>query len=723
MFFSALLMNAQTSKSIVVETPGTLGELLGADATSLTHLTISGKMNSKDFDSFTKTKALQELNLLNVSIVDANGVETGAIPDYALFKNTTIRKVVMPSSLKIVGASAFYKCTALEEILFSEGVTKIGKSAFMSDHLLETVNFPQSLEKILDRAFYKTAIKGVFAAPQSLVTIGKNAFYGTQIEQVQLNEKVTSVGEAAFGGCLKLEKFEVSPNNKNYKTNSGVLFDITDTLLVAYPQGDHRKSYSSPKTVKSIAMSAFDGAAKLEEIRINEGVAIVPVSMCFGDTVLKRIYLPATTKLLKAGALDNCLQLTELHIRAVNAPEAETGAFGVMFPNYKMNLYVPKGSKANYENAYGWSDAFLSINEEDETPEQVYRVLMTTSRNIDEYIGLSMQTNGEDIEIVGAEYDSPGSFKIKSQNIEIKGKITKLDCYSNDLTMLDVSQEPELTELYCDDNKIATLKLGNLSKMTRLYCGGNQIGSIDLTQMPKLQDFSCWGNSLTSLNLSKNAELVSLICRDNKISGTLDLNSNPKINQVNCYNNEITFIKLAPNTELKHIELQRNNINGENMTNLMNSLPTYVPFPADEWDDYMGMNLQGLYVTEVDPTLEKNVAYDFDVNIAKLKGWPVFAINIDDYGVKKPTPYEGVVTTGISAVEQNHVTIYPNPTSSSISVDGLSCGEVVKVYDLNGREVARQSAINGRVTIDLSSVSKGLYLLKTRNANHKIVVR
>ena len=132
------------------------------------------------------------------------------------------------------------------------------------------------------------------------------------------------------------------------------------------------------------------------------------------------------------------------------------------------------------------------------------------------------------------------------------------------------------------------------------------------------------------------------------IEGTLDLSQNPKIQQINCYNNMISEIKLAANSELRHLEMQRNNIKGANMTNLMKSLPTYIAYDADQWDDYGGLNLQGIYVAETSSDKEKNVALASDVKIAKDKLWPVLALNIDDYGMVSPKPYEGAGTEGIN---------------------------------------------------------------------------
>ena len=76
------------------------------------------------------------------------------------------------------------------------------------------------------------------------------------------------------------------------------------------------------------------------------------------------------------------------------------------------------------------------------------------------------------------------------------------------------------------------------------------------------------------------------------------------------------------------------------MTSFLTSLPEFEAYSSDEWDDYMGMNPQGLYLIEP-LDLEKNVALKSDVEIAKGKNWKVFTIKIDDMGVTAPTQYEG----------------------------------------------------------------------------------
>lgn len=706
---------AQTSKTVDVSTPGTLSTLLGDEAATITDLTITGKMNASDFRVFLKTTSLANLDMAGVTIVDDDGNDTGIFPDYTFYSCKTLKKMVLPNTLKKVGESAFNKCSLLEEVVFAEGLKTIGKGAFMSCPMLTAVNLPNSVEKILDRAFYRAPISN-FVMPSSLKSIGATSFYGTLITKVKLNAQLNKIGESAFGGCLNLESFEIEEGNTSFKLVDGVLLTADETALVAYPQADPRVKYIMPKTVKTIYKAAFDCAWKLQVLRISKGVETLPVSMCYGAKALLKLYIPSTVTLMKVGCMDDCPKLNEVHVRATTPPEVETGAFGVMFPNYKMNLYVPTGSLSKYQEAEEWNDAFISYNEED-----MPQVTMTTAREIGEYIALNMKLE-EEVEITGAEYDSPGSFKITDKNIVITGAMSKLECSSNKLTKLDVSKATDLEQLYCDDNELDELSLGKSKSLKTVYCGNNKLGDIDLKGLSALEDFSCWGNNINSIDVSKNPELVSLVCRDNMINGTLDLSGNAKLREVNCYNNAITEIKLADNSDMRNIEIQRNNINGEKMTAFMQALPNYVAYSSDEWDDWFGMNPQGLYLMEKDPKLEKNVATTADVKIAKDKGWPVFAMNIDDYGVVAPTPYDDFVT-GVQTVDNDNATMSFAVSASSIDVSGLSAGTEVVLYDANGRVVGRRLVSGTTVSFAAAGLAKGVYVIKASSATKKFVVR
>ena len=709
-------LNAQTTKTVDVTQPGTLSAMLGEDLKTVKDLTITGKINSTDIDALMQAGALEALNLLDAAIVDAEGKETTVFPGYTLRKHPSLTALTFPKTVTSIGAGAFFKCLKLKKVVLPEAIKKLSESVFMSCSALSDINFPNGLESIGRSALYMTAITD-FIAPKSLRTLGDNALYGTQITKAVLNDKLEKIGQASFAACKQLEKIEIE-NNPNFKLVDGVLYSADETTLVAYPLADKRPLYKTLSTVTTIYQGIFEGAVNLKDIYINEGVTTIPVSLCCNAEALERMYWPATITDVKVGAIDACKKLRELHVAATKAPAADTGAFGVMFKNYTAYLYVPFGAKASYEANEEWNENFLGIKEESTEPNTI---VLKTNRAIGEIFSLKVGAKeGEKIGIKGASYNEQDQLVFTDTEVTLYGKIAKIDCSSNKLTSIVITNQPQLREIYCDDNELTKLEVNYVPVLATLYCGNNKdLADIDLKSMPALADLSCYSNSIKQLDLSQNPKLTSLICRDNLIEGTLDLSKNPKVEQVNCYNNKISEIKLAAESSLRHIEMQRNNIKGESMTEFMKALPVYVAYGTDEWDDYGGLNLQGLYVTETSATYEKNVAFTSDVKIAKDKKWPVFALDLDNYGSTAPEPYEGAKPTGIATTATNgEVKAYA--AHNTINLEGIADGETVALYTANGMLVDKAMSYKGAA--QLAAQGTGLYIVKWANKTLKVLV-
>lgn len=709
-------LNAQTTKTVDVTQPGTLSAMLGEDLKTVKDLTVTGKINSTDIDALMQAGALEALNLLDAAIVDAEGKETTVFPGYTLRKHPSLTALTFPKTVTSIGAGAFFKCLKLKKVVLPEAIKKLSESVFMSCSALSDINFPNGLESIGRSALYMTAITD-FIAPKSLRTLGDNALYGTQITKAVLNDKLEKIGQASFAACKQLEKIEIE-NNPNFKLVDGVLYSADETTLVAYPLADKRPLYKTLSTVTTIYQGIFEGAVNLKDIYINEGVTTIPVSLCCNAEALERMYWPATITDVKVGAIDACKKLRELHVAATKAPAADTGAFGVMFKNYTAYLYVPFGAKASYEANEEWNENFLGIKEESTEPNTI---VLKTNRAIGEIFSLKVGAKeGEKIGIKGASYNEQDQLVFTDTEVTLYGKIAKIDCSSNKLTSIVITNQPQLREIYCDDNELTKLEVNYVPVLATLYCGNNKdLADIDLKSMPALADLSCYSNSIKQLDLSQNPKLTSLICRDNLIEGTLDLSKNPKVEQVNCYNNKISEIKLAAESSLRHIEMQRNNIKGESMTEFMKALPVYVAYGTDEWDDYGGLNLQGLYVTETSATYEKNVAFTSDVKIAKDKKWPVFALDLDNYGSTAPEPYEGAKPTGIATTATNgEVKAYA--AHNTINLEGIADGETVALYTANGMLVDKAMSYKGAA--QLAAQGTGLYIVKWANKTLKVLV-
>lgn len=157
------------------------------------------------------------------------------------------------------------------------------------------------------------------------------------------------------------------------------------------------------------------------------------------------------------------------------------------------------------------------------------------------------------------------SREIKSlDGIEWFTGLKELDCYNNQLTSLDVSNNPLLGSLHCGNNHLTTLNVSSNPLLKSLDCGNsdndgwsdNQITSLDVSNNPALESLGCYNNQLTSLNVSNNPLLESLHCSNNQLT-TLDVSSNLLLKTLWCGGNQLTALDVS-----NHPKLIRLNCNG-----------------------------------------------------------------------------------------------------------------------------------------------------------------
>ena len=116
--------------------------------------------------------------------------------------------------------------------------------------------------------------------------------------------------------------------------------------------------------------------------------------------------------------------------------------------------------------------------------------------------------------------------------------ITALNCSSNSISVLDVSNLTSLTALYCSSNSISVLDVSNLTSLTALYCLGNPISVLDVSNLTSLVFLRCSSNSISVLDVSNSTSLVYLHCSGNSIS-VLDVSALTSLATLYCYNNSM----------------------------------------------------------------------------------------------------------------------------------------------------------------------------------------
>ena len=171
-------------------------------------------------------------------------------------------------------------------------------------------------------------------------------------------------------------------------------------------------------------------------------------------------------------------------------------------------------------------------------------------------------------------------YRIKSlAGIQFFTALTSLSCYSNELTVLDLSKNTALTSLDCGSNKLTTLDVSKNTALTSLSCAGNQLTALDISKNIALADLYCGSNQLTSLDISKNTTLKKLNCRYNKLR-VLDITKNPMLTDLDCSENNFTDLDLSKNNAL--INLSINNSQLATLDLSKNKALKYLSFNANK---------------------------------------------------------------------------------------------------------------------------------------------
>ena len=114
--------------------------------------------------------------------------------------------------------------------------------------------------------------------------------------------------------------------------------------------------------------------------------------------------------------------------------------------------------------------------------------------------------------------DTETTLHAKDILVILKGKITELKCYSNQLTELNVQGLTALQKLDCDKNQLTALNVQSLTALQSLACDWNQLTVLNVQGLTALQELYCSGNQLTALDVQGLTALRYLGCWDNQLN-------------------------------------------------------------------------------------------------------------------------------------------------------------------------------------------------------------
>jgi len=213
----------------------------------------------------------------------------------------------------------------ISEIVVPEGVTTIGEYAFKDARdSLKKVVLPSTIKEIKDYAFYECTKLSEINFPESLETIGYSVFYKTALTELVINKniklRVDSNGKTkplSLSSCPELKKVTILAPLYEFsfrqceKLEEIVFPEGIDVIYSgAFWNCKNIKKITIPNTVKEIQENAFSGCTGLEEVILNEGLEKI-CSNAFQKTNIKNIKLPSTLKYLSGF---NCSPLESIEL-------------------------------------------------------------------------------------------------------------------------------------------------------------------------------------------------------------------------------------------------------------------------------------------------------------------------------------------------------------------------------------------------------------------------
>ena len=390
----------------------------GKDYRELQNLKITGEINAQDFYFMRDSMdVLQSLNLKETLIkpceyATEQGIfagKEGEIPQRALFKKTTLIRLVLPDKLSIINASAFHGCTNLSgSLIIPEGVTRIERGAFAyCSSLTGSLSLPSTLESIDGNyvtdemgAFYKCGFVCELKLPEKVTHLGDYAFSGCSglYGSVILPHNLSYLGESTFEGCKNLTGdlsipqtlTEIKYRAFAYCNFNGML-ELHDGIVSigeeAFTQNPLKGELYLPKDLVVISNGAFNGCdfsgeLKLPErltvignssftnnwrltgiLEFPEGIQSIGAGAFAGCRSIEGLIFPESVENIRyeaeygdiGGAFSNCYGIGSIVCKGTIPPYVQTGAFnGVAKDNF--TLEVPESAIQQYQAAPGWSD-------------------------------------------------------------------------------------------------------------------------------------------------------------------------------------------------------------------------------------------------------------------------------------------------------------------------------------------------------------------------------
>ena len=245
-------------------------------------------------------------------------------------------------------------------------VTRVGKMAFYHASQLQRVTIGENVKTIDERAFAVCRNLSQVVIGENVDSILLNAFASgtSKIKVLDIPKNVKFIENKSLS-AYSLEAINVHPDNANYTSVDGVLFNKQKNYLQEFPRSK-ATTYMIPDCVDTIGNLAFASNHNIVSISFspNSQLKHIEKEAFMGCVFMQRLDLPASLQSIEERAFNGCSSLEA--ITSLNPTPPVMSAwysfneqvFGSV--SHDIPLFVPAESVELYDAAPQW-DRFATI--------------------------------------------------------------------------------------------------------------------------------------------------------------------------------------------------------------------------------------------------------------------------------------------------------------------------------------------------------------------------
>lgn len=705
------------------------------------------------------------------SIVIPNTV-TG-IEDHGLARCSSLTSLTIPNSVTYIGEWAFEHCSGLTSITIPNSVTSIGREAFQHCTNLTTVNLSSSLVSISDGLFQDCGKISSIVLPNSITSLGSWSFSNcSSLSSVNFSNSITTIGDFVFDNCNNLSSIVLPASLRTIgnfafncrglslivsyattpPTGNGFFFDVNKSIPLYVPEAsitDYRNANDwkdftniySTVDIEGQQILAYDEAVNIYEPVV---VQIASTEIALADNIISYQFDVNYDPTILS--YDDCNVLGTLsEVGTIEINSSIPGQLSISFMNsspifglgnlleLNFNTLIAGSSPITLSNVYYNVTDILNITNGvvdviDPPPTVAISYSDSDIRYLDEL--LITATANEPIDIANP------------MHLNMSGAVTLADAV---MTRLG---ETEYTYLYTVPEAIGNVNV-TITNATDLV--GNSIvstptsgGSFTIIEyIPGDVD----GNgrimaydAAISLQYSVGLDPISSVdplpwenwrtlAADVDETGTVTANDAGMILQYSAgiitrfdasSKKSTTFGDVTIEVEDDEIVFYSRgsliglNLSTSNENNILED-PVIVAenFLSAKNIDGTTYNI-GICTATAANEGEALIKIPFNT-----RGQFIFDLVVN--GVEKSVRVD--LATGLGGFDSESISVYPNPVTSMLCIEGLHKRTTARIYNINGQLMLTDDIYPQKGTINVTKLPAGLYIMKMKVAENEIVKR